>query len=90
MVNHTTVWLQAALCLTVTAAGGCEFLNDAPSLGLGATQRTGGPQVVWDLEALPLPEIPLPNDQATRLDPSSPTGRRLNVSTRAVSLVVGL
>lgn len=85
MVNHTTVWLQAALCLTVTAAGGCEFLNDAPSLGLGATQRTGGPQVVWDLEALPLPEIPLPNDQATRLDPSSPTGRRLNVSTRAVT-----
>lgn len=39
-----------------------------------------GVKVVFDLEAKPLPEIPLPNDIATRIDPSSPTGKRLNVS----------
>jgi len=38
---------------------------------------------VYDLTAKPLPEIPLPNDVATRLDPNSPTGRRLNFSTQA-------
>ena len=30
-----------------------------------------------------LPEIPLPNDSATRLDASSATGRRLNISEEA-------
>ena len=50
------------------------------SEGLAPTVETGGPRVVWDLEATPLPEIPLPNDAATRLDPTSPTGRRINVS----------
>jgi hypothetical protein len=51
--------------------------------GLGETQRSGGPVVVWDVAAEPLPEIPLPNDAATRLDPASPTGRRINVSLDA-------
>jgi hypothetical protein len=40
---------------------------------------------VWDLEAEPLPEIPLPNDVATWPDPSSPTGRRINASILAPS-----
>ena len=53
------------------------------SKGLGEREATGGPRVVWDAEARPLPEIPLPNDVATRLDPTSPTGRRLNVSEEA-------
>ncbi|HHH29750.1 MAG TPA: hypothetical protein ENK57_15585, partial [Polyangiaceae bacterium] len=44
-----------------------------------------GPRVVWDLEAQPLPEIPLPNDVATWPDPSSPTGRRINASIIAPS-----
>ena len=48
--------------------------------GLAPTERRGGAQVVFDLEARPLPEIPLPNDAAMRLDPTSPTGRRINVS----------
>ncbi len=39
-----------------------------------------GPRIVWDLGAQPLPEIPLPNDVATRADPSSPTGVRVNAS----------
>ena len=48
--------------------------------GLRSTPAGNGPMVVWDLEALPLPEIPFPNDAATRLDPDSPTGLRLNLS----------
>jgi len=39
--------------------------------------------VLWDARALPLPDIPLPNDAATRRDPTSPTGRRLNISEDA-------
>ena len=47
------------------------------------SEQTGGPTVNYDVLAEPLPEIPLPNDQATRLDPTSPTGRRLNISEEA-------
>ena len=36
-------------------------------------------RVDWDAE--PLPDIPFPNDLATRPDPTSPTGLRLNVPT---------
>ncbi len=53
------------------------------STGLAPTPTGTGPKVVWDIEARPLPEIPLPNDQAARLDPSTATGRRLNVSEHA-------
>jgi len=37
-------------------------------------------RVKMDFLHRPLPEIPLPNDLATRFDPSSPTQRRLNAS----------
>jgi len=44
--------------------------------------------VVFNLEGEPLPEIPLPNDLATRLDPDEPgTGRRLNVALDAPTRV---
>ena len=36
--------------------------------------------VVHELDTRPFPDIPFPNDLGARLDPSSPTGRRLNVS----------
>ncbi len=42
-----------------------------------------GPRVRWDLGHRPLPEIPLPNDIATRPDPTSPTGLRINASMLA-------
>ena len=45
-----------------------EVLADRPADGTG-------PTIIFDLDARPLPEIPFPNDLATRLDPSSPTGR---------------
>ncbi len=56
-----------------------------PPAGLATTERRGGPRVKWDVFAKPLPDIPLPNDAATRLDASSPTGRRLNVSVSATT-----
>jgi len=48
--------------------------------GLRKTPPGTGPMVVWDLDARPFPDVPFPNNIATRLDPSSPTGRRVNVS----------
>ena len=48
-----------------------------------SSTATQGPMVRYDPTAVPLPEIPLPNDQATRLDPTSPTGRRVNISEEA-------
>ncbi len=39
--------------------------------------------VMMDFFHEPLPEIPLPNDIATRHDPTSPTGRRINASMLA-------
>ncbi|MDF1566022.1 MAG: hypothetical protein P1V51_23510 [Deltaproteobacteria bacterium] len=51
-----------------------------PPEGILPAHDDSGPTVVWDLDAEPLPEIPFPNDVATRLDPTSPTGRRVNIS----------
>ncbi|MBM4355839.1 MAG: hypothetical protein FJ109_18955, partial [Deltaproteobacteria bacterium] len=68
---------SAALLAAVTLA--CN----APPDGLGVGQEGAGPRVVFDLEARPLPEIPLPNNVATVMDKSSATGRRVNVSVLA-------
>lgn len=48
--------------------------------GLRVTPEGSGPLVHFDFEAEPLPEIPFPNDLASRLDATSPTGIRLNFS----------
>lgn len=61
------------------AAGACSSGNDLPQ-GLREADEGPGPTVVFDLEAWPFPDIPFPNDLATRYDASSPTERRLNVS----------
>ncbi|NMB76247.1 MAG: hypothetical protein GYA21_14090 [Myxococcales bacterium] len=69
---------------TVLAALALLGLACAPAPeGLQRTPDGSGPMVWFDLEEVPLPEIPLPNDLATRADPDSPTGRRLNVSLLA-------
>ena len=39
--------------------------------------------VKFDFDHRPLPEIPLPNDIATRLDPDTATGLRINASMLA-------
>ena len=49
--------------------------------GLRITPDGNGPRVVVDWDAEPFPELPFPNNLATRPDASSPTGRRLNIST---------
>ena len=60
---------------------GCSPYPD----GLRLTPDGSGPTVVIDWDAKPLPEIPLPNDLATRPDPSSVTGLRLNISEEALT-----
>jgi len=57
---------------------GCAM--DSIPNGLQATPPGDGPVVVFDLTRRPLPEIPAPNDVATFADPTSRTGRRINVS----------
>ena len=56
---------------------GC--LEGSVADGLALTKDTGGPRLFYVFED-DFPEIPMPNNQATRLDPTSMTGRRLNVS----------
>ncbi|MBW2257881.1 MAG: hypothetical protein JRI25_25225, partial [Deltaproteobacteria bacterium] len=53
--------------------------------GLRETPSGDGPTVVIDWDARPLPELPYPNDLATRSDLTSPTGLRLNISTEAAT-----
>ncbi|MBM4386977.1 MAG: hypothetical protein FJ088_04510, partial [Deltaproteobacteria bacterium] len=61
-------------------AAGCDI---EPQRGILPSKNTGGPVVRYDIEAEPIPEIPFPNDAATIVDKSSPTGRRLNISEHA-------
>ncbi len=68
--------------IPIVALVGCA---GEPPTGLGKSDATSGTIVQWDLLARPLPRIPLPNDIATRIDDSSPTGRRLNVSLLATT-----
>jgi hypothetical protein len=66
-------------CAVLTAvAPGCN-VDTAPD-GARATPAGDGPVIVFDTTRRPLPEIPQPNDIATFADPSSRTGRRINVS----------
>ena len=69
----------ALVLVTVACDGG------GLPVGWFPTPVGAGPLIRWDLEAEPLPEIPLPNDIATWPDPSSPTGRRINASLIAPS-----
>jgi hypothetical protein len=62
----------------ITLAGACG-VDTAPD-GLRATPPGDGPVVKFDVTHRPLPEVPLPNDLATFADPTSRTGRRINVS----------
>ena len=60
-----------------------------PAEGLRRTDAGRGPSVVFDWDAKPLPEVPLPNDLATWVDPDSPTGLRVNVSLLAPTALEG-
>ncbi len=74
-------WLgkaSAAALLGATALAACTV--DTVPEGARRTPAGSGPLVVFDTARRPLPEIPQPNDVATFADPTSRTGRRLNVS----------
>jgi len=62
--------------LTLVVSVGCV----EPPEGLARTADGGGPQIVFELDRRPLPELPFPNDIATRHDPTSRTGLRINAS----------
>ncbi len=66
--------LLAALCVFAVACASPE------ASGLARSPDGEGPKVKFDVFHRPLPEIPLPNDFATRFDATSSTKRRLNAS----------
>ncbi len=66
--------LLASLCVFAVACASPE------SSGLALTPEGTGAKVKFDVFHQPLPEIPLPNDFATRFDATSVTKRRLNAS----------
>jgi len=68
-----------ALVFAAAALAPACAVDTAPS-GARATPPGDGPTVVFDAARRPLPEIPQPNDVATFADPTSRTGRRINVS----------
>ena len=57
------------LSLGVTAMAGC--LEGSAADGLALTKDTGGPKVIYNVLEDDFPEIPMPNNQATRLDPTN-------------------
>ncbi len=67
-----------ALLLCPALAVGCA---SAPEPLIEA--QTANTHVKLDFEHRPLPDVPLPNDLATRFDATSPTGRRINASVVA-------
>jgi hypothetical protein len=79
-LRHAVV---SALCLASFGVFGAHCSVDRAPAGLRATPAGTGPQIVFDVERQPLPEIPQPNDIATWPDPTSRTGRRINVSTQS-------
>ena len=79
MLNARGLWPLNALLLLGMSLGGC--ISKTPE-GL-APAAPAATTVKMDFEARPLPEIPLPNDIATRYDADSPTKRRINASMLA-------
>jgi len=71
-MRYLTLFLILSVCLVSACA-------DAPE-GLRRTPEGGGPVVIFDLDHRPLPEIPFPNDLATRADATAATGLRVNAS----------
>ena len=81
MLRTVTIVSTLAAALLGT---GCVEENADPQ-GLRPSQEMGGARVVFDFDARPLPEVPFPNNIATRVDPTSPTGKRVNISTLAAT-----
>ena len=72
--NSVTRLLTVALAVASTSA--CTDEGPEGIALAGAADTT----VKMDFFHRPLPDLPLPNDLATRHDPNAPTGRRINAS----------
>ena len=66
--------------MVVAALSAACLSNEPRGIGRAAPAST---TVKFDFFHRPLPDIPLPNDIATRADPTSATGLRLNASLLA-------
>ena len=71
---------RSSLPTLLLAVGAFALSCAGPPTGLAPTPDGDGPAVSFDLLKRPLPEIPLPNDLATRPDRDAATGKRVNVS----------
>jgi len=69
-----------AASLVFTVAVGCAAPEGS---GLALAPQGSGASVVFDIEERPFPNVPLPNDFASRFDATSPTKKRLNASKTA-------
>ena len=76
--------MRSSLLVSLVVLSACAA-KQASYEGLAPAVDQGGPHVVFDLTRKPLPEIPFPNDLATRPDSTSPTGLRVNASLAAPS-----
>ncbi|MFT7582848.1 MAG: hypothetical protein ACI9MR_004532, partial [Myxococcota bacterium] len=75
-MRNQTRTLLLGLTLATGLSAGC-FSNEPTGIAPAQPART---TVKMDFEHRPLPEIPIPNDLATRYDATSPTLRRINAS----------
>ncbi|MBS1151810.1 MAG: hypothetical protein H6Q89_3508, partial [Myxococcaceae bacterium] len=75
--------VQLRIVLGLIAAVAAVGCTSPEGKGLRPTQEGTGSKVRFDMFHRPLPDIPLPNDLATRYDPSSPSKRRVNASLMA-------
>lgn len=76
-------------CIIISHVGclaGLGELSETPE-SLRVTPRGDGPTVIYNFLAKPLPEIPLPNDDATIFARGTATQRRINVSYDAATEV---
>lgn len=73
-------WAVVFSVLLVSVGLGSCFAEEPEGL---APAQPANVTVEFDLFHRPLPDIPLPNDIATRYDPTSATGRRINASMLA-------
>lgn len=69
------ILIPSLLILLAGCISGTSMDGDVP----GSSAQGSGPRVEFDPLAHPNPEVPLPNDISTVLDPTLPTGRQVNI-----------
>jgi hypothetical protein len=85
IMKYKTAWIFLAALFYLSCAG--EEISGVAETPAADPDKIG-PMVVFDPLLLPEPEIPYPNDFATRYDKYSPTGKRLNISITAPGTTV--